>query len=176
MHHRDFITKKASNFTELSAKYKLYLISSRRNFWKFPTLIHYRQLNLSPLRYTDVVELRYNILSSSGDKVQLMPLWASIWILVANACMPSFTSHCNYSRWMETSPQKRKKKETDTANHLKQSKSYAYSDPGLSAPSLLLHPNHSRIHHLANLLGLNWGMNQFEVWTGKAKCNTRLWK
>lgn len=55
MHHRHRITKKASNFTELSAKYKLYLISSRRNSWKFPTLIHYRQLNLSPLRYTDVV-------------------------------------------------------------------------------------------------------------------------
>lgn len=32
---------------------------------------------------------------------------------------------------METSPQKKKKKKNDTANHLKQSKSYAYSDPGL---------------------------------------------
>lgn len=32
---------------------------------------------------------------------------------------------------METSPQKKKKKKNDTANHRKQSKSYAYSDPGL---------------------------------------------
>lgn len=34
---------------------------------------------------------------------------------------------------METSPQKKKKKKNDTANHLKQSKSYAYSDPDLFA-------------------------------------------
>lgn len=70
-------------------------------------------------------------MSSSGDKVQLMPLWASIWIFVANACMPSFTSYFNYCHVMETSPQEKKKKKNDTANHLKQSKSYAYSDPGL---------------------------------------------
>lgn len=57
MHHRHCITKKASNFTELSAKYKLYLISSRRNFRTFPTWIHYRQLNLSPLRYTRALSL-----------------------------------------------------------------------------------------------------------------------
>lgn len=34
---------------------------------------------------------------------------------------------------METSPQTRKKKKNDTANHLKQSKSSAYSDLGLFA-------------------------------------------
>lgn len=69
---------------------------------------------------------------------------------------------------METSP--RKKKENDTANHLKQSKSRAYSDPGplCSERTRALHSNHNRIRHLADLSELNWGMNQFEVWTGKA--------
>lgn len=69
---------------------------------------------------------------------------------------------------METSPQK--KKENGTANHLKQSKSYADSDPGVlcSERTLVLHSNHDRIRHWADLSELNWGMNQFEVWTGKA--------
>lgn len=69
---------------------------------------------------------------------------------------------------METSPQK--KKENDTANHLKQSKSYAYSDPGLlcSERTLVLHSNHNKICHLTDLSELKWGMNQFEVWIGKA--------
>lgn len=71
---------------------------------------------------------------------------------------------------METSPPLKKKKRNDTANHLKQSKSYAYSDPGLlcSERTLVLHSNHNRICHLADLSELNWGMNQFEVWLGKA--------
>ena len=79
---------------------------------------------------------------------------------------------------METSPQKKKKKKNDTANHLKQSKSYAYSDPGRlrSKRTLVLHSNHNGIRLLADLSELNWGMDQFEVWTGKAKFNTRLWK
>lgn len=58
---------------------------------------------------------------------------------------------------METSPQKKKKKKNDTANHLKQSKSYAYSDPGLrrSERTLVLHSNHNRIRHLADLSEFN---------------------
>lgn len=71
---------------------------------------------------------------------------------------------------METSPQKKEKKKNDTANHLKQSKSYADSDPGLlcSERTLVLCSNHNRICHLADLSELNWGMNQIEVWIGKA--------
>lgn len=34
--------------------------------------------------------------------------------------------------------------------------------------TLELHSNHDRIRHCADLSELNWGMNQFEVWTGKA--------
>lgn len=72
---------------------------------------------------------------------------------------------------METNPQKKEKKKNDTANHLKQSKSSAYSDPGLlcSKRTLELHSSHNRICHWADLSELNWGMNKFEVWLGKAK-------
>lgn len=38
MHHRHCITKKASNFTELSAKYKLYLISIGETLENSPLL------------------------------------------------------------------------------------------------------------------------------------------
>lgn len=71
---------------------------------------------------------------------------------------------------METSPQKRKKKKNGTANHLKQSKLYAYGDPCLL--TLRVHwriQTTARIHRLANLSELNWGIDQFEVRTGKAK-------
>lgn len=68
---------------------------------------------------------------------------------------------------METSPQKRKKKKNDTANHLKQSKRYAYSDP-LSAysKSTLMHWNHNQNPSLSQPLWIKlryqsiWGMNR----------------
>lgn len=49
------ITKKASNFTDLSAKYKLYLIFSRRIFEIVHDCCSLQTAELSPLRYTDVV-------------------------------------------------------------------------------------------------------------------------
>lgn len=79
---------------------------------------------------------------------------------------------------METSPQKKKKKKNDIANHLKQSKSYAYSEPGLlcSRSTLELHSSHNRFCHLADLSEFNWGMNTFEVWLGKAKMQYPIMK
>ncbi|EDL37150.1 mCG55961 [Mus musculus] len=57
---------------------------------------------------------------------------------------------------METSPQKRKRKKNDTANHLKQSKLHACSDPCLLTSRVhCCIQTTTRIQHLANLSELN---------------------
>lgn len=176
MHHRHCITKKASNFTELSAKYKLYLISSRRNFWKFPTWIHYRQLNLSPLRYTRVVSLGIpscHLVATKSSLCRCEPLFE--YLLQMLVCPQLQAILIIVIEWKQV-PRKGKGRKT-----IRQT---IWSNPSwVPAVTRLLTPRARHrcvqttiwIHPLANLSELNWGINQFEVWTGKAKCNTQLW-
>lgn len=95
-------------------------------------------------------------MSSSGDKVQLMPLWASILILVANACIcPPFTSLLfNYHCLMETTPQKKKKKKQET----KRIQQTIWSNPSImpKVTQVLHYLFHKGHRYCIFYLSLNW--------------------
>lgn len=93
-------------------------------------LFHYRQLNEVPWD----TEMGFNLVITSchlvATKSSLCRCEPLLEYLLQNACIPSFTSDSN-DCLMETSPQE--KKERNTANHRKQSKSHPAAPPAHNA-------------------------------------------
>lgn len=98
-------------------------------------------------------------MSSSGDKVQLMPLWASNLILVANACMPPiYKLLFNYHCLMGTNSQKKKKQGKKKKKKKKRIQQTIWSNPSIMRKVTrglhdLLHRGH---RYCIFYLSLNW--------------------